>query len=197
MLKLNSVLAGLMMFCVTFTAFGQGEAPPKKDQYVLVPREVGLVTVAFQPNSPIQFENAQWYVGVEGGRFYTYDVRNKGNKAIRWIGIGDSTGNRWTWGVTPGEQPIKTGHLIPGWGKHPAIQIVSLTNELRQHLKLQGGMKGITVLMVIRVEFADGTVYDEEPIYRALLTYVENLQGKLDHHDQLIRETEQKQRPEK
>lgn len=197
LLKLKNVLPGLMFFSLTFTASGQGEAPPKRDQYVLVPPEIGLVTVAFQPNSPILFENAQWYVGVEGGRFYSYDVRNRGNKPIRWIAVGDSTGNRWSWGITPGEQPIRTGDLIPSWGKHPATEIVSLTDELRQRLKLHGAMRGITVLMVIRVEFADGTVYDEEPVYKALLTYIENLQAKLDHRDQLIRKTKRKDRPDK
>ena len=37
-------------------------------------------------------------------------------------------------------------------------------------------MHGILVLMVIHVEFSDGSVYDDEPVYKALCAVIEAVQ---------------------
>ncbi|MEK6337749.1 MAG: hypothetical protein AABM67_22750 [Acidobacteriota bacterium] len=37
-------------------------------------------------------------------------------------------------------------------------------------------MRGLVVLMVIRVEFTDGTVYDDEKTYKAMVAYMKELQ---------------------
>ncbi|HWN11003.1 MAG TPA: hypothetical protein VNO50_17325 [Pyrinomonadaceae bacterium] len=87
--------------------------PQRSKRVVVVPREVGLITVAYQPNCPLQFENAKLFAGVDGGGLESYDIRNIGTKPVRAITIGTSSGNRWTWGVSAEEGPVMPGQLIP------------------------------------------------------------------------------------
>src|SRR2546423_14771774 len=127
---------------------------------VVVPREVGLITVANQPDCPLQFENISWLAGIEGGGAPNYDLRNRGLKAIRAFKVGDSTGSTWSWDVARYHGPVTPGATVPTTPR--SVQIVPLTNELRGKLKLEGTMHYLLVLMVIRVEFTDGTAYDDE-----------------------------------
>jgi hypothetical protein len=77
--------------------------------------------------------------------------------------------------VPPGELVLLRGE---DW-----TQIVPLTSELREKLKLQGPMQGLVILMVIRVEFTDGTVYDDEKVYKAMVSYMDDLQNKLNRQE--------------
>jgi hypothetical protein len=70
--------------------------------------------------------------------------------------------------------------LLPGQtysqfeGSHKP-EIVPLTDELRDKLNLRGPMQAVVVLMITRVEFADGAVYDAKPTYEALQTHFEKI----------------------
>jgi len=46
-------------------------------------------------------------------------------------------------------------------------------------------MQGLLVLMVIRVEFTDGTVYDDEAVYKAMVSSTDDLQSKLNRVESL------------
>ncbi|HWN11002.1 MAG TPA: hypothetical protein VNO50_17320 [Pyrinomonadaceae bacterium] len=46
-------------------------------------------------------------------------------------------------------------------------------------------MRATVVLMVIRVEFTDGTVFDDEAVYNALCAFLEDLQFKLERLEYL------------
>jgi hypothetical protein len=66
----------------------------------------------------------------------------------------------------------------------PAFTLSSaLTDELRKKLKLQPPMKGVLVLMVIRVEFTDGSLYDDEPVFLALTSYFQELGNKAERSE--------------
>jgi hypothetical protein len=147
---------------------------------VRVPREVGLVTIAYQPDCPLQFENVSLLGGVEGGGATDYDLRNRGTKSIRAFTVGDSIGGRLSWDVARYHGPVPPGELVPlRQGGGEGEQIIPLTDELREKLKLKGPMQGLLVLMVRRVEFTDGTVYDDEATYKAMVAYMDDLQSKL------------------
>lgn len=150
---------------------------PSEAKFVTVPREVGLVTVAYQPDCPLRFERVSFLAGIEGGGTTTYDLRNSGTKSIRAFTVGDSIGNRLSWDVPRSRGPVPPGELAPLDGDQ--TEPVALTGEVRQKLKLQEPMKGLVVLMVIRVEFTDGTVYDDERVFKSMLAYMDNLQSKL------------------
>ena len=162
------------------TVVGQDLSSQEKEKFVMAPREVVLVAVAYQPDCPLQFEKVSLLAGVKGGGLTSYDLRNRGTKSIRALTVGDSTGDRLSWDVARYHGPVPPGELVPlGEGGEDWIQIVPLTKELREKLKLQGPMQGLLVLMVIRVEFTDGTVYEDEAVYKAMRSYMDDLQSKL------------------
>ena len=171
------VTLSVVLFGATSVCAQQASQP--KIRAVEIPREVSLVSGAYQPNCPLQFENAKFLAGVEGGGLTAYDLRNRGTKPIGRISIGDSTGSRWSWDVAKEHGPVMPGQLVPPWSAEDWIQTVPLTDELREKLKLRPPMKGVLVLMVIRVEFTDGTVYDDEPVFLALQSYFEHVGSEL------------------
>jgi hypothetical protein len=175
-MKSNIIL--LIALLCGASVYGQ-EPPHQKFRAVAFPREIGLISVAYQPNCPLRFENAKLLAGVEGGSLKDYRLRNIGTKAIRSIKIGDSTGNVWSWDVAKEHGLIKPGHLIPPWSNEDWVEVVPLTTDLRKRLNLQGPMRAIVVLMVIRVEFMDGSRFDDEQVFNALRVYLDDVQEKL------------------
>jgi hypothetical protein len=165
-----------LLFCVG-TVTGQQSSSQEKMKVVMVPRAIGLVTVAYQPDCPLQFENVSLLGALEGGGITNYDLRNRGTKSIRSFTVGESTGSTWGWDSRY-HGPVPPGELVPQGGEN-WIQIVPLTKELREKLKLQGPMQGMLVLMITRVEFTDGTVYEDEAVYKAMRSYMDDLQSKL------------------
>jgi hypothetical protein len=169
----------VVMLLAVFTVMGQQSSSEDHIKAVLIPRDVGLITVVSQPDCPLQFENVRFLAGVEGGGLTSYDLRNRGNKAIRSFKVGDSTGSTFTWDPKGDNRPgpIAPGQLVP-WGED-SKEIVPLTDELRDKLKLKGPIQGELALMVIHVEFVDRTSYDDETVYKAMKKYMDDLQSKL------------------
>ncbi len=88
-------------------------------------------------------------------------------------------GSGWPRKVT--DEVVMPGQLVPlGEGNY---EIVPLTEELRDKLNLRGPMTGVGILMITKVTFADGTVYDARPTYKALCAYLANLAGAEYHED--------------
>jgi hypothetical protein len=177
-MKLNLIMLVVLM-SVSATSLHSQEPSKEKIRAVVVPREVGLISVAYQPDCPLRFENARLFAGVEGGSLKDYRIRNIGKKPIKSITIGDSSGNTWSWDVAKERGPILPGRLFPRWSKENSVELVPLTNDLRARLNLQGPMRGVVVLMVIRVEFMDGSRYDDEKAFNALRQYLDDVQEKL------------------
>jgi hypothetical protein len=148
----------------------------QKVRAVEIPREIGLVAIAYQPNSPLQFEDVKFLAGIDGGGLTRYDLRNRTAKAISKLTIGDNIGGTWSWDVAKDRGPIMPGQLVPPWSDENWVETLPLTKELIEKLKLKGPMHGILVLMVIHVEFSDGSVYDDEPVYKALCAYMDVVQ---------------------
>jgi hypothetical protein len=170
----------LVLFAVFlgFTTLHAQQTPQQKVQTVEIPREIGLVTIAYQPNCPLQFEDVQFLVGIDGGGFTNYDLRNRSTKAISKLTMGDSIGGTWSWGVAKDRGPVRPGQLVPPWSDEDWVETLPLTKELTEKLKLKGPMHGILVLMVIHVEFSDGTIYDDEPVFKALCAYMTTVQDQ-------------------
>jgi len=56
-----------------------------------------------------------------------------------------------------------------------AIDFVALTQELRGKLKLCGPMKDAIIFMILKVEFADGSGYDDTAKYEKIRECVRQL----------------------
>jgi hypothetical protein len=52
---------------------------------------------------------------------------------------------------------------------------VPLTDELRDKFQVRGPMQAVVVLMVVRIEFADGTTYSADSTLKALQGYMRKI----------------------
>jgi len=169
-----------LLVCVACAANAQQDNG-RKQKYVLVPPEIGLATVASQPDCPLQFENVRLLAGVDGGGGPDFQLRNRGSKPIRSITYAWWTTEATGWGLGwPGKltgEVIMPGQLMPEGEETGQYEIVPLTEELRDKLKLRGPMQAVVILMVVYVEFADGSVYNAKPTFKALRAYTNKLAG--------------------
>jgi hypothetical protein len=143
----------------------------KKSKSVVVPTELVLLTIAAQPESPLEFDNVRFLAGLDGGGSPSFVVRNRSSKPIRSFTVGGVD-----WSVTWPNQFTKR-LLMPGEVADTAgdVEIVKLSPELQNKLNLQGPMRSLLVLMVIKVEFADESIFNAEPTYHALQQYSDKL----------------------
>ena len=163
------------VFVCSAGANGQNADRQKNSKFVVVPSEQVLMTTAEQPGCPLQFEEVKFLAAVDGGGSPSFEIRNKGTKPIRSFTVG---GPDWT--MTWSEQFTKK-LLMPGEKAEGTddVEIVSLSNELRDKFNLKGPMRSILVIMVVRVEFADGSTYNAESTYEALKKYIDKLDNLL------------------
>lgn len=150
---------------------GQEIGTDVKRKYAVVPPEQALALVVNQPKSPIEFQDIKAVISVsgwdEGHIGYSFRLRNRSTKPIRAYTVSRSGGEYAVIADNPKDY-IMPGQLAPPFTKTNS-EIVPLTDELRDKLKLRGEMKQIVMLMVVRVEYADGTVFDDTTAYNAML----------------------------
>lgn len=146
-------------------------------KYVEVPREIVLPVIAVQPNCPVKFEDVRYLAGLEGGGTSSYRIRNVGTKPIRGVTVALNNGTKNEY-YNNGNILIMPGKLMP---RPKAVcpecvkdEIVPLTDELREKLKLKPSMQ-VLVFMIIEVEFADGTKYIDEKTYKAMAKHFDIL----------------------
>lgn len=165
----------LINMALVGVASGQGTKESVIQRVVLVPPDIVLPVIAYQADSPLQIEDIKLFQFVSGeGSSQSYKVRNKGTKPIRsyTIGAWNSVGTGWEI-----ERPVKD-NLLPGQvatlvGNE--VEIVELTEALRNQLNLRGVMQASVVFMVVRVEYTDGSVYNSAPLYKALKTHLDRV----------------------
>jgi hypothetical protein len=160
------------------TVFGQIPAGVNEEQIVEVPRNVILAVVAQQPDSPISFENVKVLRRVGGGTFTSYQLRNTGKKKIVGFKVGTSWGHEY-------EAPKDIGKIFaPGslltdnvdLGKH----VFESSTRLKRDLGLTPPMRGLVVLMVIRVDFSDGTFFSDEDSYNELRAFADRMDDAME-----------------
>jgi len=144
---------------------------------VSVPADQGLLAVAAQSDSPLIFEDTKLFTCLDSRTIKSYKLRNRGAKPIRSFTVaGWSIGGggfKWGWGGRTPDEVIMPGQLAPM--KEEEIKVVPLTTEIRHELKLEGPMQGLIVLMVVNVEYADGTSYNAAEASEALERYFEKM----------------------
>ncbi|MCA1620029.1 MAG: hypothetical protein LC795_12100 [Acidobacteria bacterium] len=180
MMRCFARVAFLMILCASAADAQQGGG--RKQQYVLVPPELGIAAVASQPDCPVQFENVRLLVNVNGRGEHDFRLRNRGKKPIRnviyaWWST-EATGSTGAWFGKHTDEVVMPGQLVPLEGADKDYEIVPLTEELRDKLKLRGPERaGIVTFIVVKVTFADGTTYDAGQMSEALRAYTVKLAG--------------------
>ncbi|HEX8565742.1 MAG TPA: hypothetical protein VF648_08725 [Pyrinomonadaceae bacterium] len=188
-MKYLTKLFWLICICAT-SSLAQETQQSRKIQYVEVPREIILPVIAVQPNCPIKFENVRVVAGVEGGFSDAFQMRNIGTKPIRSLTVASSAGSTNTYAREAGVLAMP-GQLIPTVSEEflkcqncTKDEVVHLTDKLREKLGLKGEMKSVVVLMIVSVEFTDGTKYDDEKTFKAIEKLFENLQEAVEQQKQ-------------
>ena len=175
----------ILVFCSGSASSGQELNGQTKQRAVIVPPDIILTVIAHQPDCPLQLTKALHIAYLGGGGGEIHQVENRGAKAIRAYAVAElistGTGNRvddYRAGGT------KSKLLMPGQtSPHSAgteVELILLTDELRDKLKLRRPMKAVAVFMIVRVEFADGTEYNDEATFKALQAYFERVGAKVD-----------------
>jgi hypothetical protein len=179
----HSVTLSVAFLCAVIVVNAQHNGQREKTRSVLVPREVTLVTVAFQPDCPLQFEKVKALAYLDGGGALSYQLRNVGTKSIRSFTIAErnsaGTGKTWSWEAITKDELALPQQLVSLEPVESRVEIVLLTDDLRKDLKLQGKMRSVVVLMVVRVEYVDGSIYSDEGASKALDDYLDKVGSKM------------------
>ncbi|CAN5211559.1 hypothetical protein BH18ACI2_BH18ACI2_04640 [soil metagenome] len=187
-MRYRIIIASCLILLCGSEALSQSQQSGRveKNQYVVVPREIILPVVVSQPDSPLQFENVKGIGPISGnGGGVRFQLRNRGSKPIRGVSFAvlTTSGGLWfsdSWPRKLTGEVVMPGQIVPLSNEDQQIEVVPLTEELREKLKLRGPMKAVILLMVTAVEFTDGTTYNDEPTQKALETYLEGLSSRAD-----------------
>lgn len=167
----------LLCACIVITASGQQRESQDDHQFVIMPRDQGLLLIASQPDCPLKFEDAILLINMGGLWVNSFELRNQGTKPIRAYTVATIGTSEWGWEASDPAHYIMPGQTAPPFvAQDSRDKIVPLTKGLREKLKLQGPMKGIQALIVVRVEYADGTVFEEKR-YDSQQEYFQKLYG--------------------
>jgi hypothetical protein len=170
----KSILMCIVCLCAFSAARGQQSDPEEGHRFAIVPSDQGLLVVVNQPESPLEFVNPKLLASMRGTWRPDFRLRNRGTKPIRAYTVAAIANAEWGWTARDSDHYIMPGQVAPPLGKGEEGKIVPLTEELRDKLKLRGPMKGIMALTVVRVEYADGTVFEDKG-YEAQREYFERL----------------------
>lgn len=186
-MRYRLIILVLLVLSIGNTFAQQQGSQQETQQFVVVPSEQVLLTAASQPECPLQFENAKYIYGADKqGLGVIFELRNRSSKPLRIksfvYATETTTGGGWSSGARVGaDKLIAPGQTVP-IEQDDHVEIVPLTDKLRDKLKLQGPMKGVIVLMIKSIEFADGSTYNDESTLKALQVYFEKLSAKADEH---------------
>jgi hypothetical protein len=165
-------LSWLVLLISAVQFFGWQDVKKEKEQCFIAPSEDVLVVIAHQPDCPIEFLSAYCVGFLSGGGREIYTIRNRATKPIKGytIAIVDSDGTEDKHSIMI-NRPVayfRPGAILPSSRADQNLDIVPLTDQLREKFKVKGEMSVVKIFMIVRVEFADGSVYSAEPAYKSL-----------------------------
>ena len=147
------------------------------DKRVVAPPDKFLLVVASQPDCPLQLEMNRLLLGVDPGvqPKFEFRIKNIGKKPIARYTVSYRT-SLATGGTLSGGRSL-TKALLPGEvvaGFKKDSQVVPLSDEIRQRLRLDKDEPMLVVLMVENVVFDDGSSYDASHVSKSFFDYFMN-----------------------
>jgi hypothetical protein len=165
----------LCLLCIGAVGSVSGQQIILQDEhrFVAVPRDQGLLFIVPQPDCPLRFEEAKLVSNMKGIWLPSFSLHNHGTKPIRGFKVAVAGNGEWSWEAADPSQYVMPGQSAPFF-KDSRDEIVPITEELRDKLKLRGSMKNIQALIVVSVEYADGSRFQADG-YDALKEYFETI----------------------
>lgn len=175
MVKVNLALCLLLITAAASIGAGQTIGADRLKVFT-VPREHILPVVVYQPDCPLRVEGTLSYiVSLEGGAGLDYKLRHTGTKPIQAYTIAWLTfagrGEELSFTAKTEMDRIKPGEVIPR--ERRSADFVPLTDDLRKKFKIDRSLYSVVYLMVVRIEFDDGTIYSDEEAYKNLIAHLE------------------------
>jgi hypothetical protein len=161
--------------------FAQQKFQAEKKQMAIVPSEIIFLSVASQKDCPLQIEDAKYLLDTNADYKHKiqFEVRNISSKPIEDFNI---VAVRSSGTINSILHPWRSANslLMPQsktecYKKNLPYEIVPFPKELNQRLQLKGKVRGIVILLVQEVLFADGSRYKDEGSVEALSKYFEEL----------------------
>jgi hypothetical protein len=187
--NMSYIRPALLMLLVGFVhaANAQSNEKQEKPRYAVIPPTDIMLTIASQPDCPLQLENVRLLYNLNTKRLnYQWDFRNRGTKPIVGFQVAAWFANG-TGGTLTNDWEDKNEVLLPGQfiaeTDITEKQIVPLTKELRDQLKLNGKMRMIIVLDVRYVDFLDGSQYKDLKTDSALTDFLEKYGDCIDRQE--------------
>lgn len=162
-------------------AFGQQKTSAEKiPQYVNVPTDNILVTVASQLDCPLRIEDARFLLKADGsGYLIKYTVRNMSLKPIDFFTVvawsSDGAGGTLRNPLFKSNELLMPGQTLESVKEGEDYEIIPLMNQVRDKFKFEHKMETMFVLMVDHADFADGSTYKDGKTSESLLQFLGNL----------------------
>lgn len=159
--------------CAQQTGLGE------RRQLYIPPSDMVLLTIASQPDCPIQIENANVLLPVTGGGLSAqYLLRNRGTKPLGIQSVHlimlTQQGVESGWEYRPKDGAaisVLPGTLVPPANLGLSPEIVPITDEIRKRLVASGQIPAVVVIMIEEIKFTDGTTYSAKLVTKALRTF--------------------------
>jgi hypothetical protein len=161
-----------MLLVSAIQLFWWQDVKREREQCFIAPSEDVLIVIAHQPDCPIEFVKAYCVGFLSGGGTDVYRLRNRATKPIKGytIAIINSSGPGGEHSVMRSKPAyyFRPGQIWPSSDMEQYLDIVPLTDELREKFRVSGEMRVVKIFMVVRVELADGSIYSAEPAYKSV-----------------------------
>ncbi len=167
----------LITLCLLVTAnTGQKAKVNKEIKGFIVPRETNLPLVVSQPDCPLLIKDIELHGYLRGGSAPFFKVVNQGTKIITGYEIayltGDGNGGG-SWSTT--NEMVQPGETMFFDKERTDTHIASITEskEILKNMRIGEEMKGIMIFMIVRLKYVDGSVYEDEKVYKYLKLYLD------------------------
>jgi hypothetical protein len=108
------------------------------------------------------------------GILIKYRAKNVSKKSISSFHVValEHSGTGGTLPVLPLKRKLTPGEVLESTREGADYRLIPITDSLREKLKPENEMQALYILMVEKVFFADGTVYEDEGAIKALMAFL-------------------------
>jgi hypothetical protein len=163
-----------LLFCMLLMQFHSAQETrgfSQKSDKVKLPGDIALSAMAYQPDCPLKISSVDIIAYLNGGGGKTVNLRNEGGKPIKSFTIAHIT----TLGTSSelainelqsNEMILPGGEMMLGDTDHSQRSLI--TDAVNKQMGFQGGMQFVSLSLILKIKFADGTIYTDEKTFNAL-----------------------------
>jgi hypothetical protein len=162
------ILSAAAVVIFASSVLGQGtRRNADNQQYIEVPSDRILLTIAAQPDCPVRVFGARYFVEVTGRRdLVSFKAANTGTRSVGSFSVivlhSNGTGGTVYTPLDVTRRVLRPGEEIEENIPGDSFEIVPLTDEISSCLNIPDHLVRVTVIMVEWIRFTDGSTYHNE-----------------------------------